>query len=72
MIDITAQLSIIKRGAVELISEEELLEKLKKSIKTGKPLRIKAGFDPTAPDLHLGHTVLIQKLKQFPIKSVNN
>ena len=65
MIDITAQLSIIKRGAVELISEEELLEKLKKSIKTGKPLRIKAGFDPTAPDLHLGHTVLIQKLKQF-------
>ena len=65
MIDITAQLSMIKRGAVELISEDELLEKLKKSIKTGKPLRIKAGFDPTAPDLHLGHTVLIQKLKQF-------
>src|SRR4030067_3357239 len=65
MIDITAQLSIIKRGAVELILEDELLEKLKKSIKTGKPLRIKAGFDPTAPDLHLGHTVLIQKMKQF-------
>ncbi|MBI5048168.1 MAG: tyrosine--tRNA ligase [Deltaproteobacteria bacterium] len=65
MTDIQAQLSIIKRGIAELISEEELLEKLQKSTSTGKPLRIKAGFDPTAPDLHLGHTVLIQKLKQF-------
>ncbi len=59
--DISEHLKIIKRGAVEIISEEELVSKLKK----GKPLRIKAGFDPTAPDLHLGHTVLIQKLKQF-------
>lgn len=65
MTDITTQLSIIKRGIVDLISEEELKEKLQKSAKDGKPLRIKAGFDPTAPDLHLGHTVLIQKLKQF-------
>lgn len=63
--DISGQLSVIKRGIVELISEEELSNKLKESLKTGKPLRIKAGFDPTAPDLHLGHTVLIQKLKQL-------
>ena len=65
MMDIAAQLSIIKSGAAELISEEELLRKFKKSLKTGRPLRIKAGFDPTAPDLHLGHTVLIQKIRQF-------
>ena len=65
MMDITTQLSIIKRGIVDLISEEELKEKLQNAAKDGKPLRIKAGFDPTAPDLHLGHTVLIQKLKQF-------
>src|SRR5688572_31393357 len=55
------QLETIKRGAVEVLPEEELMAKLKK----GRPLRIKAGFDPTAPDLHLGHTVLIQKMKQF-------
>jgi tyrosyl-tRNA synthetase len=55
------QLSIIKRGTVEIIEEEELLKKLKE----GRPLKVKAGFDPTAPDLHLGHTVLLQKLRQF-------
>ncbi len=60
-IDIKQQLATIKRGADELLIEAELLEKLKK----GQPLRIKAGFDPTAPDLHLGHTVLINKLRQF-------
>ena len=60
-IDIKQQLVIIKRGADELLIEAELVEKLKK----GQPLRIKAGFDPTAPDLHLGHTVLINKLRQF-------
>jgi len=60
-IDINQQLAVIKRGADELLIEAELVEKLKK----GKPLRIKAGFDPTAPDLHLGHTVLINKLRQF-------
>jgi len=60
-IDINQQLALIKRGADELLIEAELVEKLKK----GKPLRIKAGFDPTAPDLHLGHTVLINKLRQF-------
>ncbi|MBI5682727.1 MAG: tyrosine--tRNA ligase [Deltaproteobacteria bacterium] len=62
---IDKQLSIIKRGAVEIIIEDELVKKLEKSIQTGTPLKIKAGFDPTAPDLHLGHTVLIQKLKHF-------
>lgn len=59
--DINQALAIIKRGADELLIETELIEKFKK----GKPLRIKAGFDPTAPDLHLGHTVLINKLRQF-------
>jgi tyrosyl-tRNA synthetase len=61
MNDINAQLEVIKRGAVEIIPEDDLIAKLKR----GRPLRIKAGFDPTAPDLHLGHTVLIQKMKQF-------
>lgn len=59
------QLEIIKRGAVEVLLEKELVEKLEKSVKTGVPLKVKAGFDPTAPDLHLGHTVLLQKLRQF-------
>ncbi len=59
------QLAYLKKGAAEIIPESELREKLKKSLDTGKPLRIKAGFDPTAPDLHLGHTVLIRKLKHF-------
>jgi tyrosyl-tRNA synthetase len=59
--EIVNALAIIKRGADELLIEQELIEKLK----TGKPLRVKAGFDPTAPDLHLGHTVLINKLRQL-------
>ncbi|MBM4289019.1 MAG: tyrosine--tRNA ligase [Deltaproteobacteria bacterium] len=59
------QLALIRRGAVEILPEEELAAKIKRSLATGQPLRIKAGFDPTAPDLHLGHTVLIQKLKHF-------
>src|SRR4249920_2269899 len=59
--DLHTQLELIKRGAVEVLPEEELLAKLKRE----RPLRIKTGFDPTAPDLHLGHTVLIQKMKQF-------
>jgi len=61
MTAIDEQLNIIRRGADEILVEEELIEKLKQ----GHPLKIKAGFDPTAPDLHLGHTVLINKLKQF-------
>lgn len=63
--DITQQLSIIKRGAVAIISEEELTKKLENAAKEGRPLRVKAGFDPTAPDIHLGHTVLLRKLRQF-------
>jgi len=59
------QVSIINRGVVEVIPEEELKAKLKKSISEKKPLVIKAGFDPSAPDLHLGHTVLLRKLKHF-------
>lgn len=65
MISVEEQLAIIRRGAVEVLVETELAEKLRTAQKTGIPLRIKAGFDPTAPDLHLGHTVLIQKLKHF-------
>ncbi len=65
MIAPVEQLKIIKRGVVEIIQEDELLEKLKESFITGKPLRVKAGFDPTAPDLHLGHTVLLNKMRQF-------
>lgn len=60
-ISIEKQLEIIRRGAVELVSEEELIVKLKRA----KPLRVKLGVDPTSPDLHLGHTVVMQKLKQF-------
>ena len=59
------QLAYIKNGAAEIIREEELREKLKKSCDTGKPLRVKIGLDPTAPDLHLGHTVVLRKLKHF-------
>ena len=62
---VAEQMEIIKRGAVEILLEKELQEKLEKSAQTGVPLKIKAGFDPTAPDLHLGHTVLIHKLRQF-------
>jgi len=65
MKNIEEQLAVIKRGAVDVISEEELRKKLEASTKNGKPLKVKAGFDPTAPDLHLGHTVLLRKLRQF-------
>ncbi|BDD86419.1 tyrosine--tRNA ligase [Desulfofustis limnaeus] len=65
MDELGKQLALIERGVVDFISREELTEKLKRSIETGIPLKVKAGFDPTAPDLHLGHTVLIQKLKHF-------
>ena len=61
MSDVSQAFAELKRGAEEILLEDELLEKLKQ----GKPLKIKAGFDPTAPDLHLGHTVLINKLRQF-------
>jgi tyrosyl-tRNA synthetase len=59
------QLDLITKGAAEIVPLEALKERIAKSIATGKPMRIKAGFDPTAPDLHLGHTVLLRKLKHF-------
>ncbi len=65
MQSVEEQLALIERGCEGLISKEELIPKLKSSLESGKPLRIKAGFDPTAPDLHFGHTVLLQKLRQF-------
>src|ERR1700745_1279014 len=61
MRDIHRQRDLIKRGAVEVLPDEDLVKKLRR----GKPLKIKAGFDPTAPDLHLGHTVLLNKMRQF-------
>ena len=65
MLSIDEQIALIERGVVDCISREELVKKLERSARTGIPLKIKAGFDPTAPDLHLGHTVLLQKLKHF-------
>ncbi len=65
MTDLQQQLALIARGTVEVIQPHELEEKLRASAASGRPLRIKAGFDPTAPDLHLGHTVLLQKLRVF-------
>src|SRR5258707_1580634 len=59
------QLAYIKKGAAEIVKESELRAKLERSLASGKQLRVKAGFDPTAPDLHLGHTVLLRKLKHF-------
>lgn len=65
MLDIEKQLEIIRRGIAEIVPEDELVEKLKKSVAKNKPLHIKLGLDPTAPDIHLGHTVVLQKLRQF-------
>src|SRR5271154_5991440 len=64
-VTIDEQLNYLKKGLAELIREDELRERLIQSEKTGQPLRVKAGFDPTAPDLHLGHTVLLRKMKHF-------
>ncbi len=63
--NVAEQMAVIRRGAVEILLEKELHDKLEKSTNTGVPLKIKAGFDPTAPDLHLGHTVLLHKMRQF-------
>jgi len=65
VVTIDEQLNYLKKGLAELIREDELRERLLRSQKTGRPLRVKAGFDPTAPDLHLGHTVLLRKMKHF-------
>ena len=62
---VAEQLAYLKKGSAEIIREAELQTKLEKSAKTGKPLRVKLGVDPTAPDIHLGHTVVIRKLKHF-------
>src|SRR5450432_1138204 len=59
------QLDYLRKGAAEIIRESDLRERIEKSLASGKPMRVKAGFDPTAPDLHLGHTVLMRKLKHF-------
>ena len=65
MKSVAEQIALIERGTVDFHSRDDLVKKLTRSLETGVPLTIKAGFDPTAPDLHLGHTVLIQKLKHF-------
>jgi tyrosyl-tRNA synthetase len=63
--EVDEQLAYLRKGSFEIIRESDLRERLEKSRAAGKPMRVKAGFDPTAPDLHLGHTVLIRKLKHF-------
>ena len=65
MLSLTEQVAELSRGCVSLHSEDELKKRLQRSEETGVPLRVKAGFDPTAPDLHLGHTVLLQRMKRF-------
>jgi len=65
IMSIDEQLEYLKKGTVDLIREEDLRKKLERSAKTGKPLRVKLGLDPTAPDIHVGHTVVIRKLKAF-------
>lgn len=65
MLSLEEQLKVIRRGTVEILPEEELIFKLKRSIQENVPLRVKQGFDPTAPDIHLGHTVCLRKLRQF-------
>jgi len=62
---IDEQIALLRKGTVDCIPEDELRRKLERSAATGKPLRVKAGFDPTAPDIHLGHTVLIRKMRHF-------
>ena len=63
--EVESQMAVIRRGTEEIISEQELRAKIKRSLETGKPLRVKQGFDPTAPDIHLGHAVGLRKLRDF-------
>ncbi|HVF91789.1 MAG TPA: tyrosine--tRNA ligase, partial [Blastocatellia bacterium] len=65
MMTIDEQIAYLKKGTVDCIPEDELRRKLERSARTNVPLRVKAGFDPTAPDIHLGHTVLIRKMRHF-------
>ncbi len=62
---VNEQMDLLEKGTAEIIRVSDLRERLEDSLKTGRPLRVKAGFDPTAPDLHLGHTVLMRKLRHF-------
>ena len=63
--DVDEQLEIILRGTVDIVTKEELIKKLNRSIKENKPLRIKLGLDPTAPDIHIGNAIPIHKLRAF-------
>ena len=72
MFSLDKQLEVIRRGVAEIVPENELADKLKHSIESGKPLRMKLGLDPTAPDIHLGHTVVLQKLRQFQEFGLSN
>src|SRR5258706_12426651 len=63
--EVERQLEVIRSGIEELIPEEEMIRKLERSVASRKPLRVKQGFDPTAPDIHLGHTIGLRKLRQF-------
>src|SRR5687767_9456373 len=65
MITVEEQLRVLTRGIVDLVSEADLKARLEESVRTGRPLKIKAGFDPTRPDLHIGHAVLMSKMRQF-------
>lgn len=65
MVSVAEQMAVIRRGVAEIIIEEELVKKLERAHKTGRPLKVKLGLDPTAPDIHLGHTVVLQKMRQF-------
>ncbi|MEW6771963.1 MAG: tyrosine--tRNA ligase [Bacillota bacterium] len=65
MVSVAEQMAVIRRGVAEIILEEELVKKLERARKTGRSLKVKLGLDPTAPDIHLGHTVVLQKMRQF-------
>ena len=65
--EVERQLAVIRRGVVEIVPEEELRSKLADAIRTGKPLKVKLGLDPSAPDIHVGHTVVLHKLRQFQL-----
>src|SRR5690606_29176450 len=62
---VAEQLAVIRRGVVDLVAEAELVERLEQSRKSGTPLRVKLGIDPSSPDIHLGHTVVLRKLRDF-------
>jgi len=70
--NIQEQMELLTRGALEILPAGALEAKLKLAAKEGRPLRVKAGFDPTAPDLHLGHTVLLEKLRQWPSGGISD